>query len=120
MIQEPQTWAICERFSRRPRQGARSIIDCRCVIEIAATDAQASTTTNHKARQMVIAIIAVRGSKGLETISIDNYAGTSLRDRQIVLVSGAVRRGWDICTPDISKAFLRIVTCEELAAATGS
>ena len=52
--------------------------------------------------------------KGLE-----NYAGTSQRYSQRVLVSEAVRRGWGICTTDISKAFLQGVSYKELAEATG-
>ncbi len=36
-----------------------------------------------------------------------------------VLVPEAVNHGWDVCTADISKAFLRGVTYKELAEATG-
>ena len=50
---------------------------------------------------------------------IDNYAGTSQRYSHILLVSEAVCRGWDVCTADISNAFLQCVTYEKLAAATG-
>jgi hypothetical protein len=50
---------------------------------------------------------------------VDRYAGTSSRSSQKVLVSEAVLRGWDICTADISKAFLQGVTYEELAKLTG-
>ena len=35
------------------------------------------------------------------------------------MLSEAVCRGWDICTTDISKAFLQGVTYEELADMTG-
>ena len=50
---------------------------------------------------------------------LDNYVGTSQRYSQRVLVSVAVQNAWDICTTDITKAFLQGVTYKELAEATG-
>ncbi len=50
---------------------------------------------------------------------VDRYAGTSSKLSQKLLVSEAVIRDWDICTTDISKAFMQGVTYKELAALTG-
>jgi hypothetical protein len=61
----------------------------------------------------------VRGFKDQERKDIDRYAGSSARSSQKLLVSKAVLRGSDICTTDISKAFLQGVTYEELAKFTG-
>ena len=55
----------------------------------------------------------------MDAQGLENYAGTSQRYSQRILVSEAVRNGWGICTTDISKAFLQGVTYKELAEATG-
>ena len=44
---------------------------------------------------------------------------TGAVERQKLLVSEAVSRRWEICATDISKAFLQVVTYEELAQITG-
>ena len=68
---------------------------------------------------MIRARLTVRGFKDRDKEQIARYAGTSSRSSQKVLVSEAVRNGWDICTTDIPKAFLQGVTYEELAELTG-
>ncbi|MFM7985663.1 MAG: hypothetical protein ACKPKO_40760, partial [Candidatus Fonsibacter sp.] len=55
----------------------------------------------------------------MDASMLDNYAGTSQRYSQRVLVSTAVQNSWDISTTDISKACLQGVTYKELAGATG-
>ena len=83
-------------------------------------DANASAQTiTTNVRTVIRARLTVRGFKDLEARTIDNYAGTSQRYSQRWLVSEAVCQGWDICTTDISKAFLQGVTYEELSEATG-
>ena len=69
--------------------------------------------------QTIRARLTVRGHKDQERKDIDRYASTSARSSQKLLVSEAVLRGWDICTTDISKAFLQGVTYEERAKLTG-
>ena len=63
--------------------------------------------------------MTIRGFKDVDKNDVDRYAGTSSKLSQKVIVSEAILRGWDLCTTDISKAFLQGVTCEELAALTG-
>ena len=63
--------------------------------------------------------LTVRGFKDNQKGEIARYAGTSTRGGQKTLVSEAVRNRWPICTLDISVAFLKGVTYEELAALTG-
>ena len=57
--------------------------------------------------------------KDVDARHLDNYVGTSQRYSQRILVSVAAQNQWDICTTDISKAFLQGVTYKELAEATG-
>ena len=78
-----------------------------------------SGSRSAEAKRTIRARLTVRGFKDSEKGDIDRYAGTSARSSQKVLVSEAVRRGWDIGTTDISKAFLQGVTYEELAQLTG-
>ena len=62
--------------------------------------------------------LTVRGFKDNQKDDIARYAGTSARGGQKTLVSEAVRNGWPICTLDISVAFLKGVTYEELSKLT--
>ena len=73
----------------------------------------------HSATRTIRARLTVRGFKDQDRADIDRYAGTSSRCSQKLLVSEAARRGWPICTTDISKAFLQGVTYEELSELTG-
>ena len=112
MLKELLTWAKLKCFSRKPRAEARNIIDTRWVYKFkweqptvdATRDGGRSATAEPK--RVIRARLTVRGFKDSEKADVDRYAGTSSRVSQKLLVSEAVRRGWDICTTDISKAFL--------------
>ena len=124
MLKELQTWAKFGCFSRRKRDGAKNIIDCRWVlkwkIEEEAISVSASVSGQvAKKRRVIRARLTVRGFKDRDKGSVATYAGTSQRYSQRILVSEAVIRGWDIATTDISKAFLQGVTYAELAQMTG-
>ncbi len=58
-------------------------------------------------KRTVRARLTVRGIKDSERGDTDHYAGTSSRCSQKLVVPEAARRGWVICTADISKAFLQ-------------
>ena len=60
-----------------------------------------------------------RGFKDQQASDLASYAGTSARYSQRIVVSEAVKRGWDLWTADVGKAFLQGVTYEELAELTG-
>ena len=126
MLKELQTWEKLKCFSRRPREGARNIIDVRWVIkykyETPTMDAKAggSHRAEAKPERTIRARLTVRGFKDSDKADIDRYAGTSSKCSQKVLVSEAVRNQWPVFTADISKAFLQGVTYEELAQLTGN
>ena len=63
--------------------------------------------------------LTVRGFKDNQKDDVARYAGTRTRGGQKALVSEGVRNGWPICTLDISVAFLKGVTYEELSQMTG-
>ncbi len=130
MLKELQTWSDHKCFSRRPREGARNVIDTRWVIKF-KMEQSTTAIVNHirggshstepaaTTKKTIRARLTVRGFKDNERGDIDRYAGTSSRCSQKALVSEAVLRGWDLITTDISKAFLQGVTYDELAKLTG-
>ena len=133
MLKELQTWAELKCFSRKPRDKASHIIDVRWVLKNkweqptvnAITDGSCTTEVAKRVKgvaqliKTIRARLTVRGFKDSDKGDVDRYAGTSARSSQKMLVSEAVLRRWDICTADISKAFLQGVTYEELAKLTG-
>ena len=113
MLKELQTWAKYKCFSRRPRAGAKNIIDCRWVLK------WKHEVVDGKQRRVIRARLTVRGFKDRQAADLDSYAGTAQRYSQRTVVSVAVQQGWDIVTADVEKAFLQGVTYEELAQMTG-
>jgi hypothetical protein len=114
MLLELQTWAKYKCFSRRPRAGAKNIIDCRWVLKWKWVKLPDGTQ-----RREIRARLTVRGFKDRQAADLDSYAGTAQRYSQRIVVSEAVRRGWDIATADVAKAFLQGVSYEELSKITG-
>ena len=70
-------------------------------------------------RRVIRARLTVRGFKDQDSVGLASYAGTSARYSQRVVCSEAAIRQWDICTTDVSKAFLQGVTYAELAELIG-
>jgi len=126
MQKELQDWVNLKNFSRKPRAGARNIVDTRWVhkfkweqqpVDAVRGSSQSVGTTPSK--MIIRSRLTLRGFKDHDRADIDRYAGTSSRCSQKLLVSEAVAQKWDIATTDISKAFLQGVTYEELAKLTG-
>ena len=122
MQKELKTWVEMGCICRKARDQARNIIDCRWVLkwkeDAEVKDASDSMKATVK-RWVIRARLCLRGFKDLDAQGLESYAGTASRFTQRILVSEAVIRKWDLCTTDISKAFLQGVTYEELAEATG-
>ena len=114
ILKELQTWQHYKCFSRRSRQTARNIIDSRWV-----TKWKWVKMPDGKDRRVIRARLCVRGFKDRDAGNLESYAGTAQRYSQRIVVSEAVRRGWDISTADVEKAFLQGVTYEELSRLTG-
>jgi hypothetical protein len=129
MLKELCSWAELKCFTRKSRQHASNIIDVRWVLKnkweqptvdaltggptVSALTGGSGTTEVAKVAKPVKTIrarLTVRGFKDTDKGDVDRYADTSDRSSQKVLVSEAVLRGWDICTADISKAFLQGAT----------
>ena len=63
--------------------------------------------------------LTVRGFKDRDASTLDTYSGTAQRCSQRLVVSKAARRGWDLATAGVEKAFLQGVNYEVLAKITG-
>ena len=116
VLEEFKVWIEHECFERRPRQGARNILDCRWVGKWKYTKSKDDPT---KKVRIVRMRLTLRGFKDVDANDIATYAGTSARLSQRVIVSEAVCRGWTLTALDVKKAFLKGITYQDLAAATG-
>ena len=126
MLPELSTWARLKFFSRRNHAMAKNIIDCRWVIKwkhevsaISVADASKQSGASTVSKRVIRCRLTVRGFKDRDAQNFYSYAGTGQRYSQRLVCSEAAHRGWPICTPDISKAFLQGVTYEELSSLTG-
>ena len=124
ILEELKTWAKYKCFSRKDRNKAHNIIDCRWVLKwkydrepLSAQEIRAGKVATVK--KIIRARLTIRGFKDLDKSVVDTYAGTSQRYSQRMLVSECVKRKWQLVAADISKAFLQGVTYEELHKATG-
>ena len=124
ILEELKTWAKYKCFSRKDRNKAHNIIDCRWVLKwkydrepLSAQEIREGKVATVK--KIIRARLTIRGFKDLDKSVVDTYAGTSQRYSQRMLVSECVKRKWQLVAADISKAFLQGVTYEELHKATG-
>jgi hypothetical protein len=123
--QELETWVKYGCISRKKRNCARNIIYVKWVIkwkfgQAARSVHESQQTGPANTKRVIRARLTVRGFKDVDARHLDNYVGTSQRYSQRIIVSVAAQNQWDICTTDISKAFLQKgVTYKELAEATG-
>ena len=95
---------------RGPRAGTNNPVDTRWVI---------TWKRGADGNRTIKCRFTIRGFKDRQASDLDSYAGTAQRYSQRAVVSEAAKRGWDICTADVEKAFLQGVTYEELSRITG-
>ena len=77
--------------------------------------ASESTTRKKDGQWAIRCRLTSRGFKDQDKDQLDTYAGTAQRYAQRITCAFTSQMGWDVCTADISKAFLKGVTYEELA-----
>eukprot|EP00969_Alexandrium_andersonii_P282978 12509209-Alexandrium_andersonii.AAC.1 len=93
---ELETWVKYGCISRKKRSMARNIIDVKWVLkwkhEQQARSVEESQATGPAHTKRVIrARLTIRGFKDMDAQDLENYAGTSQRYSQRLLVSEAVR-----------------------------
>ena len=114
--EELTIWIEHRCFSRRSRKGARNILDVKWVGKWKKVKSKLDPTVMVRIIRMRLTL---RGFKDMDANEIPTYAGTSSRLSQKLLVSEAVNNGWPIVALDVSKAFLKGISYEELASKTG-
>lgn len=115
MKEELQIWVDHSCCTRRPRKGARNVLDSRWV----ARWKWVKRKDDPSQKQRIIRMrITLRGSKDIEAEGLVTHAGTNSRTSQKVVTSAAVWRNWPLTAIDVKQAFLKGFTYEELACTT--
>ena len=109
MKDELQRWAGLKAFQRFPKDQADNIIDSRWVLKWKEIDGQ----------KQVRARLTVRGFKDLQSPELATFAGTTTRWGQRLVNQVTAQRKWRLFSADISQAFLRGLTFEQVAAMDG-
>ena len=114
IMTELLTWAKNGCISRKPRNQARNIVDCKFVItwtwEMDTVTASESASKEKQGKWTIRCRLTIRGFKDQDKDYLDIYAGTAQRYAQRITCAITPQLGWDICTADISEAFLKGVT----------
>ncbi|CAJ1446370.1 unnamed protein product [Effrenium voratum] len=106
MVQELQRWIKHKSWCRTAKHGQKNILRSKWVLKWKAVE---------NADKKIKARLVAQGF--LDTQLTSNYAGTSTKWSQRILITVAVNRGWTLHSADVSEAFLRGLTFEELAEA---
>ena len=115
ILEELRIWIDHKCFTRRPRKGARNVLDVRWV----GKWKWVKTKTDASKKVRIIRMrMTLRGFKDRDAADLITFAGTSSRVSQRIVVSEACCRGWPLAAIDVRKAFLKGITYAELAATT--
>ncbi|CAK0831488.1 unnamed protein product [Prorocentrum cordatum] len=109
MKDELQRWAELKAFQRFPKDQATNIIDSRWVLKWKEIDG----------KKQVRARLTVRGFKDMQSPELSTFAGTTTRWGQRLVNQVTAQRKWRLFSADISQAFLRGLTFEQVAAMDG-
>jgi hypothetical protein len=109
MKDELKRWADLKAFQRFPKDQADNVIDSRWVLKWKEIDG----------KKQVRARLTVRGFKDLQSPDLSTFAGTTTRWGQRLVNQIAAQRKWRLFSADISQAFLRGLTFEQVAAMDG-
>ena len=115
ILEELTIWVKYSCFERRPKKGARNVMDSRYVAKWKMIKGPSGT---------LICIIrmrmALRGFKDIDAASLLTYSATAARASQRIIASEtACHPDWIYVAVDINKAFLQGMTYKELGEATG-
>ena len=114
IAKELKTWQHYKCFSRRPKQGARNVIDCRWVIKW-----QFVQNDSGVMERTIRARLTVQGFKDRDAEFLNTYAATSTRWSRRLVCSTAATRNLPLVRVDVEKAFLQGMTYTESSQLTG-
>ena len=115
--EELDTWIKHKCFERKPRRGARNVLDVRWVGKWKKVPCKSDPSKNSRVIRMRLTL---RGFKDMDALDLETYAGTSTRTSQRIVTSEAACRGWDLTAIDVKKAFLKGISYEELSQLSGA
>ena len=111
---ELATWIGHKSFRRRPRCGARNVLDVRWAGKWKEVQDQRTATAVRRIKMRMV----VRGFADRDAELLETSAGSCSRMSQRLVTSEAVCRGWKLAAIDVRKAFLKGVSYAELSRAT--
>ena len=114
MLEELKIW-IQHGFTRRPRKGARNILDVRWACKWKKVKDKTGPTNINRIIRMRMTL---RGFKDTEAAGLVTFAGTASRVAQRIVVSEAACQGWSLTALDVKRAFLKGVPKRHFVCAT--
>lgn len=102
MIKELQRWSKHKAWRRRSLKGSENLLQSRWVLKWK----EMKNVRGIKAR------LVVQGF--LDKQSVSNYSGTTSRWGQRLIIILSVQMNWSLLSLDVSEAFLRGITFQEL------
>jgi hypothetical protein len=109
MRDELQRWASCGGFRHFPRKLATNCLDSRWVLKWELVDG----------KRIIKARLTVRGYKDLQGGEVKTMATTASRWGQRVVCMAAVQNDWVLYSADVSQAFLKGMSFDEVAKVKG-
>ena len=109
MRDELKRWVSCGGFRRFPRKLATNCLDSRWVLKWKLVDG----------KRVIKARLTVRGYKDLQGAEVKTMATTASRWGQRVVCMAAVQNDWVLYSADVSQAFLKGMSFDEVAKLKG-
>ena len=109
MLAELTRWHQMGAWKRMPRNKARNILDSRWVLKWKLKNAI----------KLIQARLTARGYKDRQSLNMETFSATTSRWGQKFLLVIIMQMGWELVSMDVSQAFLRGVTFQQLSEETG-
>lgn len=107
ILKELQRWHHHQAWERAPRASARNLLTSKWVLK----------WKDVEGKRIIKARLTVQGFKDRQ--QVDNYAGTTSRWGQRLILIIAAQMKWSLHSADVSEAFLRGLSFEEVAKEPG-
>ena len=107
IVKELQRWHHHQAWERAPRHSAKNLLTSKWVLK----------WKDIEGKRVIKARLTVQGFKDRQ--QVDNYAGTTSRWGQRLILIIAAQMKWSLHSADVSEAFLRGLSFEEVAKEPG-
>jgi len=109
MVDELRRWYDLKTFRRKKLSESWNVLDSRWVLKWKYVSGE----------KIIKARLTVRGFRDLQQQGMRTFSATASRWGQRLIVSTVVQHGWELFSADVSQAFLRGLTFEEIALLPG-